>query len=159
MEPLRRGWRQTSMRLVAVTVALVAALAACGNDGPSSSASCVGPYLNMPLRDRPGKSGPPPSTTVKAGGTLPIHGHWYTSTCNDTSGDNDPLVPLPDVILTVALPGGEQLHLGPFTPTGDDMGFEAQVTIPPDTPAGRATVSDNTGTVAKYAFDVVNAGS
>jgi hypothetical protein len=82
-----------------------------------------------------------------------VYGHWYTETCNDT-GDNQPLCPLPDVTLTVTLPGGDQTTLGPFQPAGPDMGFRAILTIPPDTGPGVVTVSDSSPMQPPYTFTV-----
>ncbi len=113
---------------------------ACG--GPqSSAASCVGPYLdNQPPSSNYGGRAP----TVSPGAALSIHGHWYTSTCNDTGG-HDPLVALAPVHLTLVLPNGEAEPLGVFTPGGQDMGFSTTLHIPPATTSGTAEVRDGIG--------------
>jgi len=116
----------------------------------TSSASCIGPYLN----DQP-PGGPfrPPVRTVNPGGTITIYGHWYTSTCNDTGG-NDPLKPLSPVHLTLALPGGDVQDLGVLNPGGGDMGFSTRVRVPSATQAGMATVRDDRQYPATYRFMV-----
>lgn len=116
----------------------------------TSSASCVGPYLN----DQP-PSGPfgGPVPTVRPRATITIYGHWYTSTCNDTGGD-DPLDPLPPVHLTLTLPGGDQQELGEFNPSGQDMGFFIEVHVPAATGAGTATVRDDQQHPSTYRFKV-----
>ena len=171
MEPKRDAIRQTDMGNVLPRTRLLGAsgllllCAACG--GPSnangtpdesatsdlngtSSASCVGPYLN----DQP-PSGPfqGPVPTVNPGGTITIYGHWYTSTCNDTGG-NDPLKPLSPVHLTLTLPGGAVQELGVFNPSGGDMGFSTRVHVPEATQAGTATVRDDQQYPATYRFKV-----
>ena len=152
------------MRLLAVS-GLLLFCAACG--GPSnatggshakgtseangtSSASCAAPYLD----DQPSSGqvrGPVP--TVSPGAMVTIYGHWYTSTCNDTGG-NDPLMPLPPVHLTLTLPGGDVQELGEFKPNGEDMGFSIDVRVPPDTRSGTATVGDDEQHPATYEFKV-----
>jgi hypothetical protein len=116
----------------------------------TSNASCVGPYLN----DQP-PSGPfrGPTPTVSPGDTIVIYGHWYTSTCND-SGGHDPLEPLPQVHLTVTLPGGAVEKLGEFKARGRDMGFSAALDVPAGTPAGTATVRDDQRYPETYKFQV-----
>jgi hypothetical protein len=116
----------------------------------TSSAHCVGPYLS----DQP-PSGPfrGPVPTVSPGATITIYGHWYTSTCNDTGG-NDPLVPLPPVHLTITLPGGDVQELGEFHPSGKDMGFSSGVHVPAATRVGTATVRDDQQHPAIYKFKV-----
>lgn len=116
----------------------------------TSNASCVGPYLN----DQP-PSGPfhGPVPTVTPGAAITIYGHWYTSTCNDTGGD-DPLKPLPTVHVTVTLPGGDVQELGAFDPGGKDMGFSTEVHVPVATRAGTATVRDDRPYPATYRFKV-----
>jgi hypothetical protein len=93
------------------TSALLLTVAACGGDVEGTSAkSCVAPYLN----DQP-PDGPPQglARTISPGKSLAIYGHWYTTTCNDTGGD-DPHQPMPAVHLTLALrrnrPSTRQVH-------------------------------------------------
>ena len=116
----------------------------------TSSASCVAPYLN----DQP-PSGPfrGPVPTASAGDSITVYGHWYTSTCNDTGG-NDPLKPLRPVHLTLTLPGGRVQQLGEFNPHGQDMGFSTEVHIPPKTQSGIASVRDDQQYPASYVFRV-----
>jgi hypothetical protein len=119
-----------------------------GGDG---AASCAGPQLD----DAHGshrRDLPPP--TVAPGDELALHGEWYTSTCNDTGGVDDPLEPLPDVTLTVTYPDGSTALLGPLTPAGDHLGFDATVDVPRGMSAGEATVSDGRAGAAPYAFRV-----
>jgi hypothetical protein len=122
--------------------ALLLLATACGGSPGTrgaENASCVGPYLN----DQPPTGafrGPVP--TVRPGDTITVYGHRYTTTCNDTGGD-DPQEPLPPVRLTVTLPGGVAQPLGEFTPAGDDLGFSTMVDVPANTPAGTATVRDD----------------
>lgn len=130
--------------------ALVAVMSACGGGGGGSSASCVGPYLDD---QAPGGGYGGPTPTVAVGGSVRIYGHWYTSTCNDTGG-NAPLRPLPAVHLSLTLPDGESVPLGEFTPKGADMGFSADVTVPPGTVAGVATIQDDTASPHSFGFDV-----
>jgi hypothetical protein len=141
-------------RVVAIT-SLVAALApllvACGsNPTGSSNASCVGPYLD----DQPpsGRYGAP-APTATPGGRLTFYGHWYTTTCNDTGG-SDPLQPMAPVHLTLTLPSGQAVPLGEFTPEGKDMGFAAEVRIPPGTGPGTATIRDDQKYPNIYRFEV-----
>ena len=94
--------------------------------------------------------------TVAPGATVTIHGHWYTSTCNDTGG-HDPMVPLPPVHLTLTLPGGQVQQLGEFTPGGASMGFATPVQIPPGTGPGTATVADDRDPQASYEVQVLPA--
>jgi hypothetical protein len=130
-----------------------AMLAGCGtasSPGVQAEASCVGPYLD----DQPpgGRFGAP-EPAVAPGTSLEIHGHWYTSTCND-QGEDDPVVALPDVTLTVTFPGGRSVQLGPFTPSGRDMGFAATIDIPADARTGPVTVSDDREYPATYRFRI-----
>jgi len=137
---------------------MVLLCAACGGpsaDGTSnangtSSASCVGPYLNDQPPDGP-FSGPVP--IVAPGSTITIYGHWYTSTCNDTGG-HDPLAPLHPVHLTLTLPSGDVDELGVFDPDGHDMGFSTEAHVPAATPAGTATVRDDRQPMATYEFEI-----
>jgi hypothetical protein len=139
----RVSWLLILMALVAVT--------GLGCNGPGgTAASCVGPYLDD---QPPGGGYGAPSATVRPGDTLDIYGHWYTSTCNDTGG-NDPEVPLPDVHLTLTLPGGEVQRLGRYAPEGRDLGFKATVAIPADARPGTATISDDRPQPATYRFDI-----
>jgi len=140
--------------LSAIGVCLILFSTACGGAsggaGEGAAASCVGPYLN----DQP-PSGPfrAPTPTVAPGDGLTVYGHWYTSTCNDTGGD-EPLAPLKPVQLTLTLPDGSVTELGEFEPHGDDMGFSTTVTVPTGTPAGVATLTDNRSLPATYEFNV-----
>lgn len=144
--------------LFVAALGLALALAACGDHradretghgGGTSSASCVAPYLDD--QGTGGSFGAPPPT-VAPGGSITLHGHFYTETCNDTGGDDDPLVPMAPVTLTMTLPGGDALDLGSFTPSGDDMGFTTTVRLPGTTPDGTARVRDDVGHT--YRFDV-----
>ncbi len=90
---------------------------------------------------------------MRAGDSVEIYGHWYTSTCNDTCR-NDPLVPLPDVELTLTLPGGQPQRLGRFTPAGQDFGFNVTVHIPETARPGTATIKDDRSPPAVYRFQV-----
>lgn len=138
-------WRRTAGGLP-----LLPLLAACGSSQGGSDRSCVGPYIdNQPPSGTYGA----PRPTVDPGATLTLYGHWYTSTCNDTGGNDSP-EPLPPTRLTISLPGGSVLRLGPFTPTGKNMGFSAKVQLPAQTPAGTATVSDDRGSTAIYKFTI-----
>jgi hypothetical protein len=90
------------VRLIGLIIA-IPLLAACAHTpAGQSSASCTGPYLD----DQPptGSHGAP-APTVGPGDDLTIYGHWYTSTCNDTGSDHDPLTVLPPE----AVPGGRAL--------------------------------------------------
>jgi hypothetical protein len=121
------------------------------HDTADTTASCVGPYLS----DQPPSGsfrGPVP--TVDPGATITIYGHWYTSTCNDIGGVDDPLRPLPPVHLTLSLPGGAVEELGEFSPKGQDMGFSTAVHVPAGTPAGTATVSDDQQYQRVYKFKI-----
>lgn len=90
---------------------------------------------------------------MSPGATITIYGHWYTSTCNDTAG-NDPLTPLSPVHLTLTLPGGDVQELGEFNPSGQDLGFFTGVHVPAATRAGTATVRDDQQHPATYRFKV-----
>ena len=129
------------MRRVGWLLLMLPVFVGCESSAGGSSVKCVGPYLDD---QPPGRAHAAPAPTVSPGDTLVIHGHRYTSTCNDTGGDEspDPLVPLAPVRLTVTLPGGAVLRTGPFAPGGQDMGFAASVRIPARTPAGMALVRD-----------------
>jgi hypothetical protein len=147
MGPLRRP-----LRLVSASV-LVLLCAACGGvraASGTSGASCLAPYLNDQSSSGAVR-GPVP--TVSPGDALTIYGHWYTSTCNDTGG-NDPLRPLAPVRLTLTLPGGAVERLGTFKPRGDDMGFSTTVHIPEGTPEGTAKVHDDRDHPATYRFKI-----
>lgn len=139
-------------RLLAA-IALTLLFSGCGaarSSGGTSSASCVGPYLDAV---------PPNTSTVEAakpvspGDSLKIYGHWFTSTCNDTGG-HDPLKPLPPVHLTLVWPSGAVQRLGEFTPAGDDMGFSLVVHVPDGMPAGIAKVRDDQDYPSTYKFQV-----
>lgn len=140
-------------RWIAVAFSLLPLLASCGSSQGGSDASCVGPYLND---QPPAETFRPPRPTVGPGSSLTLYGHWYTSTCNDTGG-NAPLKALPPVRLTISLPGGPTMHLGPFTPMGRDMGFSTKVQLPAQTSAGIVTVRDDGHNVATYKFAVGSA--
>ncbi len=132
-----------------VSTLVAALLVACGSS-PTGGSKCLGPYLD----DQPpsGRYGAP-APTASPGETLTIFGHWYTATCNDTGG-SDPLKPLAPVHLTLTLPGGQTVPLGEFTPHGQDMGFNAEVHIPPGTSAGTATIRDDQRYPETYRFKV-----
>ena len=142
------------MRAVAALITgLVTAaplLTACDAGSSGANASCVGPYLDAhPPGERPG--GPPPS--VRAGGDLTVYGHWFTSTCNDTGQDHEPVRPLPPDTLTLTLPGarpGGSVPLGTFTPEGDELGFAVTIHIPAHTPTGVARVADGEGRTFRF---------
>lgn len=136
--------------LAASSVALAAAACAGTSSAGGGNASCVGPFLDD---QPPGGAFRGPMPTVRPGGTIVVHGHWYTDTCNDT-GQHDPLAPLPPVHLTVRWPDGAVLDLGSFRPAGRDMGFSTEVHVPADVAAGRATVSDHRDPGATFAFRV-----
>ncbi|MBO3084107.1 hypothetical protein [Cellulomonas fengjieae] len=91
--------------------------------------------------------------TVSSGGAITIYGHWYTTTCNDTGG-NEPLQPLAPVHLTATLPGGDVVNLGNLDPGGPDMGFAVEVHVPAGTPAGTVTIRDDRQQPATYEFEV-----
>ena len=134
-------------------LAVVSLSAGCGGSqstGGTSSASCVGPYLND---QQPSGLFKGPTPTVRPGTAITIYGHWYTSTCNDTGGQ-DPLKPLPPVHLTLTLPGGAVKELGEFKAQGQDMGFSIAVDVPPGTSAGTATVRDDRPYPATYKFKI-----
>jgi len=119
--------------------------------------SCVGPYLDgQPPNGRYARQ----PLTVRPGQNLKIYGHWYTTTCNDTTVNgtpaNDPLRPLPPVRLTLTLPGGHRHTLGHYTPTGRDLGFTAAIRIPINAKAGTATVSDDRRYPTTYSFKIAN---
>lgn len=140
-------------RWIAGGLSLLSLLTACGSSQGSSDASCVGPYVDD--QSPTGTYGAPPPT-VSSGGKLRLYGHWYTSTCNDTGG-NASLKPLPPVRLTINLPGGSVMHVGPLTPGGKDMGFSTTVQLPAQTPAGTATVNDNLADATTYKFTISSA--
>ena len=85
--------------------------------------------------------------------TITIYGHWYTSTCNDTGG-HDPFKPLPNVHLTLTLPGGDVRQLGEVKASGKDMGFSIGVQVPRTTRAGAATVRDDQPYPATFMFRI-----
>lgn len=123
--------------------------AACGGsratDGATTgtSASCVAPYVDSTAPDAsPASAAGDQGEEVAPGGSITLYAHWYTTTCNDTGGD-DPLRPMAPVRLTVTYPSGVVQHLGPFTPASRDMGFSARVDVPDRTPRGVATVRDD----------------
>lgn len=143
--------------LLVAALAVLLTCAACGgtsgangNAGGAANASCVAPYLN----DQP-PSGPFHARvpTVSPGSVITIYGHWYTSTCNDTGGD-EPLKPLPPVHLTLTLPGGEVEDVGELSAGGPDLGFSTEAHVPPTTPEGIATVRDDQEHPATYTFKV-----
>jgi hypothetical protein len=84
---------------------------------------------------------------------LVIYGHWFTSTCNDTGG-NDPVEPLAPVRLTLELPDGQVIPIGEQTPHGPDMGFSADVAIPPGASAGTATIRTDQSAAQTYRFEI-----
>jgi hypothetical protein len=147
-------------RAAAALVAAAFLLAACSTeqtgDAGSSSAGCYGPWLDTEaVGEPPDSSSPDPVATVRPGETHTFYGHGYTSTCNDTgTRANDR--PLGPVQLTADLPGGRRIQLDEFTPRVDntDTGFVASVTVPLDTPAGTAVVSDGLSPATTYRFDV-----
>lgn len=139
------------MRRACWLIVLIPLLVACqGLGGQGVAHSCVGPYLDA--QPPGGRYGDPPPT-VRPGSTLEVYGHWYTSTCNDTGG-NDPLVPLPDVELTLTLPGGQTRNLGRHTPGGPDLGFKTVVRIPADTRSGTATIKADGPYPAEFRFEI-----
>ena len=131
-----------------ILLPLLAACAGPGDNGGGSSAACAGPYID----DQPSGSRPEaPPLTIRPGATVDLYGHGYTSTCNDTGGD-DPLEPLPDVQLTLTLPGGQVERLGRYSPTSPEMGFKVAVRIPADSQTGSATISDDRPQPATFRF-------
>ena len=140
------------MRAIVALAAALPLLAACGSleQGGTSNASCVGPYLDAHPPGA-GYGGKPP--TVHAGSDLTVYGHWFTSTCNDTNQAHDPLRALPPETLTLTLPGAEATPLGTFNPTGEDLGFEVTIHVPPDTPTGRALVTGEDGRTFRFHVD------
>ena len=137
------------MRRVAALIAVIPLLAACGQTTSGSSASCAGPLLDD---QPPGGEHGGPAPTVPAGDQVTIYGHWFTSTCNDTNHDEQPLQPLAPVQLALTLPGGTLIQLGVLTPGGADMGFSTTVHIPAETPAGSATVTDNNSHTFRFSI-------
>lgn len=133
-----------------LTLVLLGAGCGGGEVSGGGSASCVGPYLDS---RPPGSEARAVQPTVQAGESVRIYGHWYTSTCNDTGG-NDALQPLRPVHLTLTLPGGDVRDLGRFAPAGDDMGFTVPVDVPAGTPAGTARLSDDRDPPATFEFRV-----
>jgi hypothetical protein len=87
------------------------------------------------------------------GGTITIHGHWYTDMCND-GGSHRREEPLPPVTLVLMLPGRVVSEVGEFAPGGEDLGFSAVVRVPAGTPAGTATVRDDRPHPTTYEFVV-----
>jgi hypothetical protein len=143
----RSGWLA-----VAASIAVLVC-AGCGlpDRAGSANASCVGPRLG----DEPaGSTSLDRARALAPGEAVTVYGLWYTSTCNDTSGDAGPLVPLPPVHLALELPGASVDDLGEFTPSGDDMGFSVLVRVPAGTPAGIAVVHDDRQPAAEYRFEV-----
>jgi hypothetical protein len=116
------------------TIALTGALAVAGPMAAPASASCVGPYIDA---QPPGGTFGADPPTVAPGGTITVYGHWYTSTCNDTGG-NDPLEPL--------------------EPSGRSMGFAAAIRLPEDAPNGPATVDDGVDYGPDYTFAIDPSG-
>jgi hypothetical protein len=114
------------------------------------SASCVAPFLDD---QPPGGTYGAAAPTVSPGEALVIYGHWFTSTCNDTGG-NDPVEPLAPVRLTLVLPRGQAVPLGEHTPHGPDMGFSADVAIPPGSGVGTATILSDQGLAQAYRFEI-----
>jgi hypothetical protein len=152
------GMRSTprQLRLAAAFALAAFALTGCGSSGGGgggANASCVGPYLDD---QPPGSTTKGSAASVAPGETLTVHGHWYTSTCNDTGG-HDPMQPLPPVRLTLTLPDGQVQRLGQFSPGGEDMGFSTAVQIPSGTPGGTAAVRDDRDPQAAYEIVVVPA--
>ncbi len=137
-------------RLVAV-MALLPLLAACAASTSGEDASCVGPYIDDQGADGTYEA---PAATVSPGETLTLHGHWYTSTCNDTNHATAEVRPLPPVRLTLTLPGGATRDLGSMTPAGDELGFQVDVHVPSTSRAGSASVSDDRTPPAVYRFTV-----
>ena len=139
---------------LAASLAVTFLCVACGQgtsaDG-HASASCVAPYLN----DQP-PSGPyqGPTPTVAPGDSLTVYGHWYTTTCNDTGGNQHRLVPMAPVHLTLTLPDGSTEDLGRFTPGGADMGFSDAVQVWAGSPAGLAVIRDDQQHPAMFRFKV-----
>lgn len=133
------------MRTVAAIIVALPLLAACSTtSGGAANASCAGPLLDAVPPGAPYDRTPGP--TVPAGAELTIYGHWFTSTCNDTSNAHDPMRPLPPETLTLTLPGAATpVPLGTFTPSGKDLGFRVTVHVPGDTPAGPAVVAGQEG--------------
>lgn len=125
--------------LVPLLVACVGLEDKAGPVGRDGNAACEGPSLSDQPPD--GRHDAPPPT-VRPGTTIEIYGHGYTSTCNDTGG-HDPLEPLPDVELTLTLPGGKTQSLGRHSPGGPDLGFKAVIRIPSGTRTGTAMISDD----------------
>lgn len=130
-------------------------LAACGETSSGRNASCVGPYLDD---QPPGGVFGAPAPSIQPGRTVTIYGHRYTPTCNDTSIDDAPVLPLPAVRLTLRLSDHSAVSLGRFAPGGPDLGFKAVVRVPRTAPPGAATVADDLND--SYRFNVVGpAGS
>ena len=132
-------------------VVLLACSGCAGAFNDTSASSCVGPYMTNVA------TGPRDSATavsVNAGDTITIYGHWYTTTCNDTGG-NEPLKPLP-VHLTLTFPDGTSQALGQVNPSGPQMGFSITVRIPAGTHSGTASVSDDRDYPATYRFHIAS---
>jgi hypothetical protein len=132
--------------------ALVMLLGACGGREGSTVTefSCVGPFLDTIPPDASSVAAEAP---VSPGDSLTLYGHGYTTTCNDTGG-NDPLQSSAPVHLTVSWPGGDTEQLGTFTPAGDDMGFSVVVQVPVGTPPGVAKIRDDEQDAVTYRFHV-----
>jgi hypothetical protein len=120
------------------------------NVGGQPAASCVGPFLGD---HPPGDRRAAPSPSIRPGESLELRGHFYMRTCNDT-GQDRPLVALPDVRLTVTFPNGGTVQFGPFTPGGRDMGFTATIHVPVDAGAGTATVTDDLDYPRTFEFQI-----
>ncbi len=131
-------------------------LAGCGDRAGEdvSSAGCHGPWIDTSAVGEPPQRSDP-AVTVRPGGTVRLHGHGYTSACNDT-GEQEELEPLGPVEVSVRLPGGGILRLGELTPRveGTDVGFVATATVPAGTPAGTAVVRDDRSPATTFRFTV-----
>ena len=144
------GLRRSRLIAAIALMVLAAGRGAGQSSGGTSSASCVGPYLDAV---------PPNTSTVEAakpvspGDSLKIYGHWYTTTCNDT-GSHEPLQPLAPVHLTLVWPSGAVQRLGEFTPAGDDMGFSLVVHVPDRMQVGTAKIRDDQEYPSTYKFQV-----
>ena len=139
----------TPARLV-IAASLLLVLGACGHGtGATTSYSCVGPYLDTVP---PGTSSVQAEEPVHPGDTVTIYGHGYTTTCNDTGG-NDAVEPMAPAHLMITWPGGSAEPLGTFTPLPPDLGFRVEVEVPAGTPSGVAKVRDREGTTYRFRVD------
>jgi hypothetical protein len=123
----------SGLRGFAVGMLTVGALAGCGGDGTDpadASASCVAAVATVT------------PTSVPVGGSVEIHGRYYTHGCGDVveNGKQSPIAAMKAVPLILSTGGDSGTEIAKLDASGKLGLIDASVTIPNTVAAGTITL-------------------